>query len=113
VNEEFGGGGKTYGRERQMEKRKEVGARTHGAARDREGATELTDDAIFGSEAGGFQTALAREKQRTAQREEKKNSRFAELQKKEDDKKEAMLKLLGLDAMKPGQKITIAPRKDN
>jgi hypothetical protein len=114
VNEEFGGGGgKTYGRERQMEKRKEVGARTHGAARDREGATELTDDAIFGSEAGGFQTALAREKQRTAQREEKKNSRFVELQKKEDDKKEAMLKLLGLDAMKPGQKITIAPRKDN
>jgi hypothetical protein len=113
VNEEFGGGGKTTGRERQMEKRKEVGERTHGAARDREGATELTDDAIFGSEAGGFQTALAREKQRTAQREEKKNSRFAELQKKEDDKKEAMLKLLGLDALKPGQKITIAPRKDN
>jgi hypothetical protein len=113
VDEEFGGGGKTHGRERQIEKRKEVGARTHGAARDREGATELTDDAIFGSEAGGFQTALAREKQRTAQREEKRNSRVAELQKKEDDKKEAMLKLLGLDAMKPGQKITIAPRKDD
>jgi hypothetical protein len=116
VDEEFGGGGKKYGRERQIEKRKEVGARTHGAARDREGATELTDDAIFGAETGGdvgFKTALAREKQRTAQREEKKNSRFAELQKKEDDKKEAMLKLLGLDALKPGQKITIAPRKDN
>jgi hypothetical protein len=113
VNEEFGGGGKTHGRERQMEKRKEIGARTHGAARDREGATELTDDAIFGSEAGGFQTALAREKQRKADRDEKKNTRFAELQQKEDDKKEAMLKLLGLDAMKPGQKITIAPRNDN
>jgi hypothetical protein len=116
VDEEFGGGGKKYGRERQIEKRKEVGARTHGAARDREGATELTDDAIFGAETGGdvgFQTALAREKQRKAQREEKKSSRIAELQKKEDDKKEAMLKLLGLDALKPGQKITIAPRKDN
>jgi hypothetical protein len=116
VDEEFDGGGKKYGRERQIEKRKEVGARTHGAATDREGATELTDDAIFGAEAGGevgFKTALAREKQRTAQREEKRNSRVAELQKKEDDKKVAMLKLLGLDSMKPGQKITIAPRRDD
>jgi hypothetical protein len=117
VDEEFGGAGKKHGRERQIEKRKEAGARIHGAARDRDqGAPELTDDALFGGETGGevgFKTALAREKQRTSQREEKRNSRVTELQKKEDDKKEAMLKMLGLDAMKPGQKITIAPRKDD
>jgi hypothetical protein len=114
VDEEFGSGGKKYGRERQMEKRREVGVKTHGAARDRDAAPELTDDAIFGAEGGGdigFKNALGREKQRTAQRVDKRNARVAELQKKEDEKKEAMLKMFGLNAQ-PGQKITIAPRKD-
>jgi hypothetical protein len=35
-----------------------------------------------------------------------------ELQKKEHERQENMLKMLGLTGVKPGQKITIAPRKD-
>lgn len=110
-------GGRKDGRERQIEKRKEKAAAIHGAARDREdarmGGVELNDDAIYGSGDGGFQNALARERQRNAQRQQKKQDRVAELKKKEQEKQEAMLKSLGLSSIKPGQgKIKIAPRND-
>jgi hypothetical protein len=110
-------GGRKDGRERQIEKKKERAAAIHGAARDREdaqmGGIELNDDAIYGSGDGAFKDALARERQRNAQREQKKQDRVAELKKKEQEKQEAMIKALGLTGVIPGQKIKIAPRNDN
>ena len=39
-------------------------------------------------------------------------ARTAELLKKEEEKQQNMLKMLGLSGLKAGQKITIAPRKE-
>lgn len=109
-------GGRKDGRERQIEKRKERAEAMHGAAKDREdarvGGVELNDEAIYGSGDKSFQEALARERQRKAQQQQKKQDRLAELQKKEQEKQEAMIKMLGLTGVKPGQKIKIAPRND-
>jgi hypothetical protein len=109
-------GGRKDGRERQIEKRKEEASRIHAAAKDREearaGGVELTDAAIYGGDGSNFQSALSRERQRKTQRGDKQKSRLEELQKKEQERQENMLKTLGLTGLKPGQKITIAPRKD-
>ena len=109
-------GGRKEGRERQIEKRQEGASRIHAAAKDREearaGGVELTDGAIYGGDGSNFQSALSRERQRKAQRGDKQKSRMEELQKKEQERQENMLKMLGLTGVKPGQKITIAPRKD-
>lgn len=109
-------GGRKEGRERQIEKRKEEASRIHAAAKDREearaGGVELTDAAIYGGDGSNFQSALSRERQRKTQRGDKQKSRMEELQKKEHERQENMLKMLGLTGVKPGQKITIAPRKD-
>jgi hypothetical protein len=113
AQEDVTGGAKDF-RERQIEKRKDQAARIHGAARDKEEGTgvELNDDAVYGQGDSSFQTTLARQRQSKARREEKRNSRVEELQNKERERQENMLKMLGLDAVKPGQKISIAPRKD-
>lgn len=109
-------GGRKEGRERQIEKRREKAETIHGAAKDREdarmGGVELNDEAIYGAGDGGFQDALARERQRKAQRQQKKDDRVAQLKKKEQEKQDAMIKMLGLTGVKPGQKIKIAPRDD-
>lgn len=118
VEEELKGGRKD-GRERLIEKRKETAAKIHGAAKDREevqmGGVELNDEAIYGGGGDGelnFQDALRRERHRNAQRQQNKQDRVAELKKKEQDRQDAMIKMLGLTGVKPSQKITIAPRKD-
>jgi hypothetical protein len=110
VHEELTGGKGDYGRERQIEKRKQVADRTHGAGRDKSDATlELNDDAIFGSDEKGFQSALNREKQKNAKKEVHRNSRLIELQEKEALKQHEMMKKLGIQ---PGQTFTIKPRND-
>lgn len=108
-------GGRKDGRERQLEKKKEIGARIHGAARDREEAPDLPDDAIYGTgESSDFKKSLAYQKQRDRQNEEKKLVRITELKAKEDHKKTEMLKMLGLsDRIKAGEKIQIRPRSDD
>ena len=111
AEEEFGGGRKE-GRERQIEKRKEAAARIHGAARDREGAAgvpEIGDAVLYG---GDDRKQFARQKERSAQRQESRDKRLTELQIKEKERQEAMFKQLGLSNIKPGQKITTQPRKD-
>ena len=111
VNEELTGGSKDF-RERQLEKKKAQADRVHGAARAKDGDSmvELTDDALYGQQdKNSFERAVQREKARSSRREQEKKSRLEELQQKEKDKQEAMFKLLGI---KPGQKITIASRKD-
>ena len=117
THEELTGGKADYGRDRQLEKKREKAAKMHGSHRDKEaetmGGPDLDDDTLYG---GGrdtsFQQALAREKSRKARREQQRTERIGELQKKEDDKAKAMLDMLGLSNIKPGQKIQIAPRKD-
>jgi hypothetical protein len=118
VEEELKGGRKD-GRERQVEERKETAAKMHCAAKDREeaqmGGVELNDEAIYGRGGDGelnFQDAWCRERHRNAQRQENKHDRVAEVKKKEQDRQDAMIKMLGLTGVKPGQKITIAPRKE-
>lgn len=115
TEEEFTGGKADYGRERQLEKKREVATKIHGAARDREdpGVT-ISDDALYGDGGHGasFQSALAREKKRKAQRMETKQARIQELQQKEQNKQQEMLKKLGLSGLQPGQKIKIAPREE-
>lgn len=111
AEEEFSGGRKE-GRERQIEKRRETGARIHGAAKDREaaaGVPDIPDDTLY---EGDDRKQLARAKERAAKRQESRGSRLTELQAKEKERQEAMFKQLGLGNMKPGQKITIQPRKD-
>jgi hypothetical protein len=111
AEEEFSGGRKE-GRERLIEKRKEVGARTHGAARDREAALaapEVGDDVLYG---GDDRQQFARQKERAARRQETQDKRLNELQTKEKERQEAMFKQLGLTNIKPGEKITIKPRND-
>jgi hypothetical protein len=112
VGEELTGGRKD-GRERQLEKKKETAASLHGAARDREDAgVELGDADLYGDGNAEFSTALARERRYKEKRSAEKESRLAELQQKENERQQAMLNALGLTGIKPGQKITIAPRKD-
>lgn len=106
-------GGRKEGRERQIEKKKEAAAALHGAAWDREEAgAELPDTDLYGDGSSDFATALARQRNHREKRASEKERRLADLQQKERERQESMLKSLGLTGIKPGQKITIAPRKD-
>jgi hypothetical protein len=113
TEEELMGGPKDF-RERQIEKRKQEAERVHGAFRDKEEGAgfELNDDAVYGDGDVSFQQALARERQARARREEKRQARIEDLQRKERERQENVLKVLGLDSVKPGEKITIPPRED-
>lgn len=113
--DELTGGRKDYGRERQLEKKKEKAAALHGSARDREdmgGGVELADADLYGGSNNDFASALARQRKHKSKRETDKEARLVELKQKEQDRQAAMLQALGLTGIKPGQKITIAPRKD-
>ena len=106
-------GGQKDGRERQLEKKQEKATHIHASACDKDthmSGVELDDSTLYGDNDSGFQQALAREKQRKAQRINQKSAHVQELQKKEQDKQKAMLELLGLSNIQQGQKITIQPR---
>ena len=127
ANEDMYGKSDPGSRERQMEKKREMSAKLHGASRDRESEAfgELDDDAIYGSGSisGGrgrgrkgeatYEEALAREKAYKERKESEKNARHSELLQKEELKKKQMMEMLGLgNLVKSGKKIEIAPRKD-
>ena len=111
VREELQGGPKDF-RERQIEKKREQSDKIHGASREKHDAMELSDNALYGGDNSHFQAALERERLQKARTREERAGRITELQNKEKDRQENMLKMLGLQNLKPGQKITIAPRKD-
>lgn len=102
------------GRERMMQKRKEMSNALHSSHRQKEDAVagiEINDYDLYGSSSkDDFKRALANRRRRFHSKEEKQKKRFEELQKKEDDRKQHMLKMLGLDQLKPGSKIVIQPR---
>ncbi len=58
-------------------------------------AVELSDEADYGDGEASFKEALARERQVKAKRDEKINARVIELQNKEKERQENMLKMLG------------------
>ena len=108
THEELTGGSKDF-RERQLEKKREFSSKIHGAHRDKEAAgVELSDADMYGD--GGIQAAKARLSKSKERRNQKQNNRLQELQQKEEDRKNNMLKMLGLENLK-GQKLEIAPRK--
>ncbi len=133
ANEEIHGvrGGKAdTGWERMREKKMERTEKLHGAHRDRESdAWELNDDDIYGTAPSGagcggkrrgggrgdvsFEEALAQERQYRERKEAESAARRAGLLEKEAERQKKMFDALGLSGMmKPGEKITIAPRND-
>ena len=125
ANEDMYGKSDPGSRERQMEKKREMSGRLHGASRDRESEAfgELDDDAIYGNGgiSGGrgrgrkgeatYEEALAREKSYKERKESEKAARHSELLEKEELKKKQMMEMLGLgNLVKKGEKIKIAPR---
>jgi len=72
----------------------------------------MQDSDIYCGGSNDFAVALERERQRKQQRGERKEARVKELEQKERDRQEEMLKSLGLSGIKPGQKIKIRPRDD-
>jgi hypothetical protein len=112
AEEELSGGSKDI-LERHIEKRKEKGAKMHGASQDKEegAGQELSDANMYGQDQS-YKVALGRERRSKANRQERQASRIEEMENKERQRQETMLKMLGLEGIKPGQKITMAPRKD-
>lgn len=118
-----------HGWERAREMKQHMSEKLHGAARERDGdaGIELDDDAIYGGgfDGGGrgrgrsrggdisYEEAVGKERQRRERREADKAARTSELLAKEAEKQKKMLEMLGLSGVKPGQKITIAPRNDS
>jgi len=99
AEEEFSGGLKE-GRERQIEKRKELAAKIHGASRDRDGIAELSDKDLYSDDRSSFNRALQREKMKSQKRHEKQQSRLEELQAKEKARRDRMFEQLGIDPSK-------------
>ncbi|KAL3764316.1 hypothetical protein ACHAWU_004128 [Discostella pseudostelligera] len=130
ANEEIHGvqsGKADTGWERMREKKMERSEKLHGAHRDRESeGWELNDDDIYGTSAGGggkrrgggggdvsFEEALAKERQYRERKEAETIARREGLLEKEAERQKKMFEALGLSGlMKPGEKITIAPRND-
>ena len=125
TNEELMGGPKDY-KERRREKKKEYGERLHGAHKDRaEGGVgmELSDTALYGGggNGGGDDARFAKHQKYKERRQEQQTGRIQVLQAKEEERKQNMLKMLGLDNLIAQQqqgggarkKITIAPRNDS
>jgi hypothetical protein len=104
-------GGRTEGRERQIEKRQERAAKIHGASK-YEQDTELDDSTLYGGSGEDFQRALASSKRHTEEKEAKKQARIQVLQQQEKEKQTAMLQMLGLSHKIGQSKIQIQPRKD-
>eukprot|EP00904_Undaria_pinnatifida_P004485 jgi/Undpi1/14037/HiC_scaffold_9.g03688.m1 len=102
---------KETGHQAVADKRREVGARTHAAAKAREDAADGLDMKESDTMGGGdsFRDALARTKHGQKRRQMAKTEHLQGLAAKEEEKRAAFMAQMGL---KVGQKITIQPRKD-
>ena len=111
THEELTGGSKDF-KERRLEKKREKSTRIHGAHRDNEGGAagmELSDAALFG---GDDKSTLARNRQNKDRRDDRRKNRIEELELKEKERQNNMLKMLGLENLQGRKKLEIAPRKD-
>jgi len=106
-------GGKATGRDALIEKRREVGAKIHGAAKareeDRDGLT-VGDDKLYGGGGGdSFQAALARRNAGIQRKQDQRDGRIDEIQSKETDRMKSFMASMGIA---PGQKIVMRERDD-
>lgn len=109
---------KATGREVQIEKRRQLGEKLHGAARDREDARDgldLSDDFLMGGKKGGdeLQRRLAQRDSGRRRRQEEQQERLAGLQAKESARMDKFLEDMGLSGANAnsGKPMTIAPRR--
>ncbi|CAK4535241.1 unnamed protein product [Aphanomyces euteiches] len=102
---------KASGRDATIEKKRQVAAAVHGAARERDDAKDglnLSDDFLMGG-SDDFQARLQRRKQAQDRKHEEMQQRVAAAQ---DAEAARMQKFLADMGIQPGQdRITIAPRK--
>jgi hypothetical protein len=106
-------GGRKEGRERQIEKRQERAAKIHGASKYEQDMVELDDATLYGGNTDDeFRRLAAASRKRAAAQEAKKEERILELQRKEQEKQNAMLQMLGLSHKIGQSKIEIQPRND-
>lgn len=110
THEELTGGSKDH-RERQLEKKREQSAKIHGAHRDKEAASvELSDAALYGGN-DSLEATRARLMHNKKKRSTHQSNRIQVLQAKEEERKNNMLKMLGLENLQGKKKLEIAPRK--
>ncbi|RLN72087.1 hypothetical protein BBJ28_00011015 [Nothophytophthora sp. Chile5] len=110
---------KATGREAQLEKRRQVGQKLHGAARDREDARDgldLSEEFIMGGGRGGakdddFQRRLAQRDSTRRRKEEERREKLAGLAAKESARMDKFLADMGLAGANGGKPMTIAPRR--
>eukprot|EP00658_Telonema_sp_P-2_P055023 TRINITY_DN4375_c0_g1_i1.p1 TRINITY_DN4375_c0_g1~~TRINITY_DN4375_c0_g1_i1.p1 ORF type:complete len:334 (+),score=138.73 TRINITY_DN4375_c0_g1_i1:242-1243(+) len=102
---------KATGREAMIEKRKEVGAKMHGAAKAKEAEMDglaMDDSSMYGSStASDFQQRVARKQHWQARKQAERDERVAVIQQNEKSRMDGFMAALGI---KPGQKITIEER---
>ena len=103
---------KATGREALIEKRKEVGAKIHGAAKareeDRDGLGGYSEDRLMGTAGNdSFKAAVARRDAFHKRKNDERADRVAEIQQKEDARMKAFMASMGIT---PGQKIVMRER---
>ena len=103
---------KATGRDREIEKRKEVGDRIHGAAKareeDRDGLAMSDDRLMGGGGSDSFRAAVARRDAARQRKQDARDQRVSEIQSKEADRMKSFMASMGIQ---PGQKIVMRERE--
>ncbi|KAG7384314.1 hypothetical protein PHYPSEUDO_002779 [Phytophthora pseudosyringae] len=110
---------KATGREAQIEKRRQLGEKLHGAARDREDARDgldLSEEFLMGGRAGGdghLRHRLAQRDSARRRKQEEQQEKLAGLKAKESARMDKFLEDMGLAGpnANSGKPMTIAPRR--
>jgi len=103
---------KATGREAINEKRKEAGARIHGAAKaseeERDGLTVSDDTLMGGGGSDSFRAAVARRDSARQRKQDVRDHRVNEITSKETDRMKSFMASMGIQ---PGQKIVMRERE--
>lgn len=99
-------------REAQLQKKREAGAKVHGAAKEKEESRDglgMDDTTMYGGGSDDFKRAVARRDNYRAKKQNERDDRTAVIKEKEKVRMDSFMSSLGI---KPGQKITIPARDD-
>ncbi|RQM16146.1 hypothetical protein DD237_004591 [Peronospora effusa] len=108
---------KETGREAQIEKRRQVGAKLHGAAKDRENGRDgldLSEEFLMGGhddDNNDLKRQLTRRDLARRRKKEEQEEKLGELKAKESARMEKFLENMGLTGSKARKSATIAPRR--
>ncbi|CAI5729910.1 unnamed protein product [Peronospora effusa] len=108
---------KETGREAQIEKRRQVGAKLHGAAKDRENGRDgldLSEEFLMGGHGddnNDLKRQLTRRDLARRRKKEEQEEKLGELKAKESARMEKFLENMGLTGSKARKSATIAPRR--